>query len=131
MTTLIALLSSGKGTWAQVNSLITSYKWSKIILFCNEYAYKNYENTSPNILKLQLPITHTQETVDTISQVLRAQINDLEIALNLVSGDGFEHMIILSGVIKAGLGFRLVAYDNSKFIEYKLYDTPELLGEEG
>ena len=34
MVTLVALLSSGKGTWGQVNSLIKLAKWDKIYLIC-------------------------------------------------------------------------------------------------
>lgn len=130
MATLIALLSSGKGTWAQVNSLISSQSWDSIILFCNDYAYKNYENNNPNILKLQLQEQQSQEFINKIAIVLNKNVKDLEIALNLNSGSGIEHMMILGGVIKAGLGFRLVAFDNNEFIEYKLYQTPELLGKE-
>ncbi len=130
MTTLVAILSSGKGTWSQVNSLISAQNWEKIILFCNEYAYKNYENTNSNILKLQIQEQQSQEFIDKIAQVLHNNVKDLEIALNLISGSGVEHMSIIGGVIKAGLGFRLVAFHRNEFIEYKLYQTPELLGED-
>ena len=35
---LIALLSSGKGTWAQVSGLIKHGDWDKIILLGDEFA---------------------------------------------------------------------------------------------
>ena len=130
MTTLIALLSSGKGTWTHVNSLISSQKWEKIILFCNEFAYKNYENMNPNILKLQLQEQYSEDFIKTISKVLHTQVQDFEVALNFASGTGIEHMMIVAGIIKAGLGFRLVVFENGEFIDINLYQTPELLGDQ-
>ena len=130
MATLIALLSSGKGTWGHVNSLIQVEKWDKIILFCNDFAYKEFNVKDTQTLKLQIDEKKPQEYIEKIASILRKEVNDLEVALNLVSGTGYEHMIVLGGIIRAGLGFRLVACEHKELIEYKLYETPELLGEE-
>ncbi|MFP4402497.1 MAG: hypothetical protein ACLFPL_04670 [Candidatus Nanoarchaeia archaeon] len=130
MTTLIALLSSGKGTWGHVNSLIQVAQWNKIILFCNEFAYKEFDVKNKEVLKLQIDEKKPQEYIDKIAETLHKEVDDLEVALNMVSGNGYEHMIIVGGIIKAGLGFRLVACEHKELITYKLYETPELLGEE-
>ena len=130
MATLIALLSSGKGTWGHVNALLQVEKWDKIILFCNEFAYKEFDVKNQEVLKLQIDERKPQEYIDKIATTLRKNVKDLEVALNLVSGSGYEHMIVIGGIIKAGLGFRLVACEHKELIEYKLYETPELLGEE-
>ena len=37
------------------------------------------------------------------------EITDLEIALNIVSGEGREHMAVVSALLSLGLGIRLVA----------------------
>lgn len=130
MATLIALLSSGKGSWGHVNALIQVENWDKIILFCNEFAYKEFDVKNKEVLKLQIDEKKPQEFIDKIATTLSKKVEDLEVALNLVSGSGYEHMIVLGGIIKAGLGFRLVACEHKELIEYKLYETPELLGEE-
>ena len=130
MTTLIALLSSGKGSWRHVNSLIQVQKWDRVILFCNDFAYKEYDSKGSNVLKLQIDEKKPQEFIDKVSQVLKKEVQDFEVALNIVSGSGYEHMIIVGGIIKAGLGFRLVACEHNELIEYKLYKTPEMLGDE-
>jgi len=35
---LVALLSSGKGTWAQISGLVKQGEWDKIILLGDEFA---------------------------------------------------------------------------------------------
>ena len=130
MATLIALLSSGKGSWGHVNALIQVENWDKIILFCNEFAYKEFDVKNKEVLKLQIDEKKPQEFIDKIATTLSKKVEDLEVALNLVSGSGYEHMIVLGGIIKAGLGFRLVACEHKELVEYKLYETPALLGEE-
>ena len=48
MPTLIACLSSGKGTWAEVSKIITSQEWNTIFLITNKFGEENFkppENT--------------------------------------------------------------------------------------
>ncbi|HLC66335.1 MAG TPA: hypothetical protein VJK52_01715, partial [Candidatus Nanoarchaeia archaeon] len=48
----------------------------------------------------------------TLSEDIRVQlagkIQDLEVAVNFISGTGKEHMALLSALLKLGLGIRLV-----------------------
>ncbi len=45
------------------------------------------------------------------------EIDDFEIALNIVSGSGKEHMAILAAVLKLGLAIRFITFENNKVIE--------------
>ena len=48
MSTLIACLSTGKGTWGHVSRLIKENEWSNIFLITNEFGKENFtksENT--------------------------------------------------------------------------------------
>ena len=42
MTTLIACLSTGKGTWGHVNRLIEDGKYEKVFLITNDYGKENF-----------------------------------------------------------------------------------------
>jgi len=49
------------------------------------------------------------ELVEDIKKQLKDKISGTEVALNLVSGTGKEHMAILSAILKLGLGLRFIA----------------------
>lgn len=123
MTSLIALISSGKGSWGQVASLMRLQKWDKIYLICNEFSYENYKVDSQKILKLKIDEKKPQESLDKLANFFKKDITDLEVALNLSSGDGMEHMIVLSSVLKAGLGLRFIYADYDELIELKLFEN--------
>jgi len=110
MVTLVALLSSGKGTWGQVNSLIKLAKWDKIYLICNDFAYENFELKDPT------------ESFQTFSEIFKKEIKDFEVALNITSGVGLEHMTIISAILKAGLGVRFVYADFDEVKEFEILD---------
>ena len=110
MTSLVACLSTGKGTWGHVSRLINDQEWDSVILITNEFGKENFK---PEKQGIELVIINTnapvKELVEQIKNILKEKIKDTEIAVNLVSGSGKEHMAILSAVMKAGFGFRLVA----------------------
>jgi hypothetical protein len=53
---------------------------------------------------------HTSDITEDIFRKLKGRIKDTEVALNMISGDGKEHMATLSALLKLGLGIRLMAY---------------------
>lgn len=107
MTTLIACLSTGKGTWGHITRLIQDGKWDKIFLITNEFGKENFNNTNNAEF---LVINQNQPIKDIISQIQESLKDKLEgdVALNLVSGTGKEHMAILSALLKSGIGIRLI-----------------------
>jgi hypothetical protein len=127
MVSLIALISSGKGSWAQVNSLISSTMWDKIILVCSEFAYNKYESKLNNVLKLKFDEKNIEKDFEKLSKILKKEIKDFEIAVNLYSGNGFEHMALISSVLKAGLGLRFVYIDKGDLKEFELLDEKFLI----
>ena len=105
---LIALLSTGKETWAQVAGLITHGDWEKIILFGDDSAKqfthkKQFEFVQVNLDKKLKPLK--QE----FSEKLKGKINGMEVALSIASGDGKEHMALISALINLPVGIRFAA----------------------
>ena len=129
MVSLIAMLSSGKGTWAQVNSLIACAKWDKIYLICNDFAYEKFEIDSTKALKLMIDEKNPEKSFPKLANFFRKEIKDFEVALNLVSGSGMEHMALLSAVLKSGLGVRYVYCENKEVKEFELLDEKYVLEE--
>jgi hypothetical protein len=48
---------------------------------------------------------------------MKDAVQDMEVALNMSSGSGKEHMALLSCLLKLGLGIRLVSIENDKLKE--------------
>ncbi len=109
MTDLIACLGSGKGSWNHVKRLVEEGNWENIYLITNEFGIKNFESNE----KINFIVTNFEKSakdiIKDIKNQLEGKIRDLEVALNLVSGTGKEHMAILSALLQLGLGVRLMA----------------------
>ncbi|MFC1686948.1 hypothetical protein ACFL0E_01155 [Nanoarchaeota archaeon] len=114
MPTLIACLSTGKGTWTEVTKIIKSQEWNKIFLITHEFGKENFKPNEKTELILINSFNEIDEISEEIKKQLKDKINDFEIALNVVSGIGKEHMAILKAVMELGLNFRLVTIKNDK-----------------
>lgn len=114
MPTLIACLSTGKGTWSEVNKLMQVQPWTKVFLITNRFGEENFTTSQENV---ELIIVDGFEAAEMAAQIkiqLNGKIQDFEIALNLVSGSGKEHMALLEAVMELGLNFRLVTVQNGQ-----------------
>ena len=58
------------------------------------------------IVDFQKPVS---QLIDDIKKGLQNKFTDLEVAVNIVSGSGKEHMAIISALLKLGVGIRLMA----------------------
>ncbi len=108
MTDLIACLSTGQGTIGHVERVIEGMEWNNIFLITNEFAKDQIKSDK----KVERIVIDTKKTISEMSvdikKVLEGKITDLEVALNIVSGEGREHMAIVSALLQLGLGIRLV-----------------------
>ena len=109
MTSLVAILSTGKGTWAHVIELIKQQEWDNIYLITNEFGQQNFDSPKPAEFILINSNRYLKDLTFDIKSQLDNKIHDTEIALNLISGSGKEHMAALSALLKMGLAIRLVA----------------------
>ena len=109
MTDLIACLSTGKGTLGHVQRVIEGMEWNKIFLITNELSKDKFKCSK----EVEMIIVDTKKTITEmaadIKKALEGKISDLEVGLNIVSGEGREHMAIISALLQLGLGIRLVA----------------------
>ncbi len=116
MPTLLACLSSGKGTWSEVLKIINAREWSKVFLITNEFGRENFQNNRSSIELVVIDTFNPDSSTmaKTIIKQLQGKINDFEIALNFASGTGKEHMALLEAVLQLGLNFRLVTLRNGE-----------------
>jgi len=108
---LVALLSSGKGTWAQVSGLIRYGEWDKIILIGDDFSSQfkvEEKKDKTEFVKVDLK-KRIIELRDEILQKLKGKIDGTEVALSVASGDGKEHMALISALINLPVGIRFAA----------------------
>ncbi len=104
---LVALLSSGKGTWGQVSGLIKQQEWDNIILVGDSFARKFsvdkkhefVEFRQDSLVKMKMEIMGK----------MKGMIKGTEVALSIASGDGKEHMALISALLSLPVGIRFTA----------------------
>jgi len=106
---LVAFLGADKETWGQITALVNRHEWEKIILVKNknieDIAFsKNCEIITVNSEKPML------ELKKEIMDKLRGKFGELEVALSIASGNGKEHMALISALLSIPMGIRLVVF---------------------
>ena len=105
---LIALLSKGEGTWAQVSGLIKHGDWEKVILLGDSFAEKFTSEKKFEFIKINLD-KKLLDLKEEFSKKLQGKISGLEVGLSIASGDGKEHMALVSALITLPVGIRFFA----------------------
>lgn len=105
---LVALLSSGKGTWGQVAGLINQAEWDNIILIGGDFAKQFTSSKKFEFINCDLN-KKLKDLRDEFSKKLKGKINGTEVALTIASGDGKEHMALISALLNQPVGVRFVA----------------------
>jgi hypothetical protein len=117
MTQLIALLSTGKGSWSEVIRLMRQGSFDEVILITNAFGKEKFTPES----KTSLIVTDLDAPVHTLQAVfldkLRPLLKGTQVALNMSSGTGTEHMALLSAILKLGFAVRLVIAGERDFEE--------------
>jgi hypothetical protein len=113
---LIALLSSGKGTWAQVSGLIKYGEWDKIILLGDDFAKQFTSEKELEFIQINLN-KKIKDLRDEFKEKLKGKINGTEVALTIASGDGKEHMALISALINLPVGIRFAALTKEGVID--------------
>ena len=113
---LVALLSSGQGTWAQVSGLMKHGDWEKIILLGSDFA-KNFTHEKKfEFIQVDLK-KRIKELRQEFSEKLKGKIDGMEVALSVASGDGKEHMALISALINLPVGIRFAALTKDGVID--------------
>ncbi len=113
---LVALLSSGKGSWAQVSGLMKYGDWEKVIIVGDEFA-KSFTHEKPfEFVKVDLR-KRLKDLRDEFMKKLKPKISGTEVALSIASGDGKEHMALISALIHLPVGVRFAALTREGIID--------------
>lgn len=112
---LVAFLGQDKQSWGQVQALINKGDWEKIIVINSTpdsfTANKNIELINIDATK---PLTQLKQN---LMQGLKGKFTEFEACVSIASGNGKEHMALISALLSLPMGIRLVAY-TQKGVEF-------------
>lgn len=106
---LIAFLGTDKETWGQVTALINRQDWEKIILVKNKSADEFVPSKKCDIININSDRPLLEIKKD-IMEKLKGKLGELEVSLSIASGNGKEHMALISALLSIPTGIRLVVF---------------------
>lgn len=104
---LVALISSGKGTWGQVAGVINRGEWDNIILIGDNFAKKF--TSEKDFEFIEISSSRIIDLKNDILKKLQGKIRGTEVALTIASGTGKEHMSLISALLNLPVGIRFTA----------------------
>lgn len=113
---LVTLLSTGKGTWEQVSGLIKHGDWDKVIVLGDDFAKKFTSDKKFEFVKIDLN-KKIKDLKEEIGKKLKGKLAGTEVALSIASGDGKEHMALISALINLPVGIRFAALTKDGVID--------------
>jgi len=106
---LVAFLGDDKETWGQVTGLINHENWDKIILVKTKgaSAYASPKPAESIVIDSSKPLLDLKEE---LVGKLRSKFSGFDANLSIASGNGKEHMAIISALLSIPVGLRLVVF---------------------
>ncbi len=109
MTELVVCLSSEQDMWNHIKKLILAQDWDNVFMIADingKNNFKSEKKTEFIVVDFNMPVS---ELIKDMQRKLKEKIKGIEVAVNLVSGNGKQHMAIISALLKLGVGIRFVA----------------------
>jgi hypothetical protein len=106
---LVAFLGNDKQSWGQVTGLINKGEWDKIVLLKTKdsESFPSSKEAHSIVIDTSKPLT---ELKSEIMNKLRGKFSGFDVNLSIASGNGKEHMAIISALLSLPVGLRLVAF---------------------
>ena len=106
---LVALLSTGKGSWGQVAGLMQKGEWEKVILVGASFAKDfNVSGVPFDFIEFD-PDKGLVALKKDLEKKLKDKFEGMEVALSIASGNGKEHMALQSALLSIPVGVRFTA----------------------
>ena len=106
---LVAILSSGKGSWGQVAGLMRKGEWEKVVIVGASYAKEFQVHDVPFEFVEYDPNKPLLQLKKDLESKLKGKFQGMDVAVSIASGEGKEHMALLSALISVPVGIRFAA----------------------
>jgi hypothetical protein len=120
MAQLVALLSTGKETWTEVAQIINKPEFDEIYILTNAFSkdkFTNLPSKKVEVMVFDFDNSDAAKLTTDFASALKGKLQFTDVAVNMSSGSGKEHMALFAAMIKIGVGIRLVALINGEVKE--------------
>ena len=107
---LVAFIGKDAENWGQVTALMKRMEYDKAIIIKDKTSGVFPTNPKTQIVNVDVekPLIELKED---ILKVMRDKLSgDFEVALSIASGNGKEHMAVISALLSVPVGIRLVVF---------------------
>ena len=107
---LVAYVGADKENWGQVTALINRFECEKIILITSKEAseFPVTSKCEKIIVDSTKPLISLRD--DLLLKLRQKNIGDFEVAVSIASGNGKEHMAVISALLNLPVGIKLVIF---------------------
>jgi hypothetical protein len=107
---LVVFLGSDKESWGQPTALINRGEWEKVVILKNKTVSGFPTPTNGEIIEIDSDKPILELRKDMQDKLRSAMTTDFEVAVSIASGNGKEHMSLISALIGIPVGIKLVAF---------------------
>jgi hypothetical protein len=93
--------------------LVEKNEWENVFVLTNEKMIDSVDFSCEVNMVIINSRQSTEDLIGDITGFLKGNLKGLEVAVNLFSGTGKEHMAIIASILKMGFGMRLVKHGES------------------
>jgi len=107
---LVAFLGNDKENWGQITALINRGDFEKVVLVKSKGAAGFPLMTDTSVIEVDsgLPLLDLKKD---LMEKLKAEIGkEFEVSISIASGNGKEHMALISALLSLPVGIRIVVY---------------------
>jgi hypothetical protein len=109
---LVAFLGNDKENWGQVSALVNRAEAEKIIIIKNKSVSGFPSNNKCEFVEIDTS-KPLMELKKDIMEKLKGKFSEFEVALSIASGNGKEHMALISALLSIPMGIRLVIFSKN------------------
>jgi len=107
---LVAFVGKERETYGQITALLNKFEAEKIILIKDSSTEKFPQNAKCEIISID-----TSKDLLSLKTILKEKLagsikSEFEVALSIASGNGKEHMALLSALLSLPVGIKLIAF---------------------
>ena len=106
----VAYVGTDKENWGQITALINRLEAERCILIVSKNAEGFPANERCDIIEIDSDKPLAQLKEDLLKKLRDRLSGDFEVALSLASGNGKEHMALLSALLNVPVGVKIVVY---------------------
>jgi hypothetical protein len=101
---LVAWIGKGKGSWGQIAGVINRGDWESIYLIGDSFG-KDF-SVQKDFEYIEVKSLAILELKEEILKRIKGKFRGTEVALSIASGEGKEHMALISALLSTPVGIR-------------------------